>query len=709
MQQVQERRERATVALAAQQAFEQTEQSYRDGAERLEAVTTARTKCSQVRAVEQERLLRADGVIAFARWQAAANAAESARQRRQEANDQREQARQLETRAAENRASAASASLPNLEELSTLLDFQRRIDLAEAALGGGLSLVVEPRKPLAVQIWADGIARVASSNATEVEATRTIEISIGDLLDLRVVAGDANSRREAARLRTEWAQNASPVLALAKVTTLAELQEAVAARSALMAEGERLAQEARGIELRATEAESRAVELEILGKDAAVRRQALTGQDQAVLQKEFVRLGSTDALAEREQQACRQALETASNALAKLNADVAAAEADVRNLAEQLQRAHDACDVTLASLNGEDPSSVLANADRTLDELRAQSKALEIELLTVIDQRDTKVARAEQQQSAAAANLEAAQAAEADARNLLAQAQNTFARADAELGIMREQADKDDLPGALQLLQAREAEVAAIVASGALATDEEVADVEREVSEHDARIDNIRQLLNEAEGALRQVGGTTLRDEIADLSQARERAEGRERVLNIQAEAWQLLRDTLRESEDAEGAHLGRALSEPVTERFADLTASRYGALSLGPALTAQGVSVSGATAPADSVLAALSVGTKEQLATLLRLAIAEQLRSAIVLDDHLVQTDNSRLAWFGQTLRSTATKTQVIVLTCHPEDYISPGDFPEENGPPFRDIAAGAVRAIDLGRAVRRYNPKGS
>jgi hypothetical protein len=58
---------------------------------------------------------------------------------------------------------------------------------------------------------------------------------------------------------------------------------------------------------------------------------------------------------------------------------------------------------------------------------------------------------------------------------------------------------------------------------------------------------------------------------------------------------------------------------------------------------------------PGDSVLEVLSVGTREQLATLLRLAIAEQLRSAIVLDDHLVQTDATRLAWFRQTLRSAA------------------------------------------------------
>ena len=30
-----------------------------------------------------------------------------------------------------------------------------------------------------------------------------------------------------------------------------------------------------------------------------------------------------------------------------------------------------------------------------------------------------------------------------------------------------------------------------------------------------------------------------------------------------------------------------------------------------------------------------------------------------------------------------------------------------DDDGPPFRDVAAGAVRAIDLGRAIHRWAPK--
>src|SRR5207247_5766540 len=46
-----------------------------------------------------------------------------------------------------------------------------------------------------------------------------------------------------------------------------------------------------------------------------------------------------------------------------------------------------------------------------------------------------------------------------------------------------------------------------------------------------------------------------------------------------------------------------------------------------------------------------LSVGTREQLATLLRLAIAGYLHTAVVLDDQLVHSDSERLGWFSERL----------------------------------------------------------
>jgi uncharacterized protein YhaN len=103
-----------------------------------------------------------------------------------------------------------------------------------------------------------------------------------------------------------------------------------------------------------------------------------------------------------------------------------------------------------------------------------------------------------------------------------------------------------------------------------------------------------------------------------------------------------------------------------------------------------------------DDVLSALSVGTRDQLAALIRLTIADQLRSAVVLDDHLVHSDLARLQWFREVLQKTAINAQVIVLTCRAEDYVRPDEMPVDSA--TRDVAAGTIRTIDAVQVVSRY-----
>jgi uncharacterized protein YhaN len=74
-----------------------------------------------------------------------------------------------------------------------------------------------------------------------------------------------------------------------------------------------------------------------------------------------------------------------------------------------------------------------------------------------------------------------------------------------------------------------------------------------------------------------------------------------------------------------------------------------------------------------------LSVGTREQLAVLTRLAFADLLRergqeSPIVLDDALVYSDDSRFAEMQKILMQASASTQIIVLTCHEQAYSNLG-----------------------------------
>jgi uncharacterized protein YhaN len=204
------------------------------------------------------------------------------------------------------------------------------------------------------------------------------------------------------------------------------------------------------------------------------------------------------------------------------------------------------------------------------------------------------------------------------------------------------------------------------------------------------------------EGALSKVGGAALREEVERIEEARVAAETRERELEVDADAWKLLRDTLREVENDEGAHLGRALAGPVTARFEELTGGRYRGLRLDAALKSEALEAMATSASGDEVLDALSVGTRDQLAVLIRLTIADQLKSTIVLDDHLVHTDPARLRWFRDMLQRTAVNTQVIVLTCRPEDYLPHEELLIDTA--IHDTAAGTLRAINGARVIKRW-----
>src|SRR5204862_687284 len=152
------------------------------------------------------------------------------------------------------------------------------------------------------------------------------------------------------------------------------------------------------------------------------------------------------------------------------------------------------------------------------------------------------------------------------------------------LNEIRAQVEKLDRNAAVLLVSQREAELAAFpIETPATLVDVESArsNVETANREHN----RVKEELNMKEGALSKVGGAALREEVERIEEARVAAETHERELEVDADAWKLLRDTLREVENDEGAHLGRALAGPVTTRFEELTGGRYRGLRLDAAL----------------------------------------------------------------------------------------------------------------------------
>lgn len=202
------------------------------------------------------------------------------------------------------------------------------------------------------------------------------------------------------------------------------------------------------------------------------------------------------------------------------------------------------------------------------------------------------------------------------------------------------------------------------------------------------QLDRCTNDLNHARGQLHLIAGHVGSERLAQQQEAMNLAH--EEVLErerTERGALRLLRE-IENVEEERATHLGRALAGPVTGAFRALTDGRYGLISLAPGLKTEHVEAHGGARQLEH----LSVGTREQLAILLRLAIAGYLQTAVVLDDQLVHSDTERLAWFSDRLRASAREHdhQVIIFTCRPGDYLS------------RE-ADSAVTVVDLAALISR------
>lgn len=70
-----------------------------------------------------------------------------------------------------------------------------------------------------------------------------------------------------------------------------------------------------------------------------------------------------------------------------------------------------------------------------------------------------------------------------------------------------------------------------------------------------------------------------------------------------------------------------------------------------------------------------LSLGAREQLGVVARLAYADLLKAAgrptlLILDDALVNTDQARLGQMKRVLYDAASRHQILVLSCHPQAW---------------------------------------
>lgn len=698
------KRQNLSAAIAAAKAASQAEQ------EKNAAIEAARSTRALLEKAERElnnaevEAGLAKAILAYGRWRVAgirARDAEKATERaaalRADAATNEEKVTALEADLKVREARIEKAKLPSDETVRALAAAERELKIAEAALGGGFSVAVRSRGQ-AVRASVDGKKELAEVEAeTILEAQRSVKLAIGKTVDVEITAGAPEKRRAFETLKKKWAVDHEPLLTRLGFGNGDELaaaaREHAERRRALGVDRQQLDTLQKEITTLLGSADREEEQAKTLAVDAEElnRLKALIGDaDEKILSRQFDVLGKNwEAQAETLLTSRTRTLDNERQKVTQ--ASKAAGLADFKS-AECTKRAAEAALGAADAKELDKELSALTAAER---EAKSALSALSSAAGDAVQKAEAAVAEANdliaEMENAAGAARTALDAAEVAARE-----------AELELASVRGVLQTMDRGAAQSVLDARKRELAAFGDSRPT-SESDVKAADQAAATKSAKLEEARQELHKLEGALSQVAGAAVREEVMRLEEALAIAKQQEREIEIDADAWKLLHDTVREVENEEGAHLGRALAAPLTRRFAEITRGRYETIKLDGELRTEGLAVAGVHVAEDEVIGALSVGTRDQLATLIRLTIAEQLKSAIVLDDQLVHTDRSRLEWFRRAFIKVSIDAQVIVLTCRPGDYLLESEL--QGDAPIRDVSGGTIRALDAERLFTRWD----
>ncbi len=342
-----------------------------------------------------------------------------------------------------------------------------------------------------------------------------------------------------------------------------------------------------------------------------------------------------------------------------------------------------------------DPADELAGVEERLKERKARTRKLEEEDLALdgpgvsreiralSEERDDLEARREQLSSEAEEareSYEAAIEARSKARSALAQETSTLEGYRRQVsGLLKPYGDRKHLAS---LLEEKGKEVSRQEArrEGLQTAVQET--VEKPRAERDDLLSQIKALqesLHEDEkaetgilSALETLAQESLYSRIGDLEASLEVKKARLVTLRRRAEGAKVLRSLVQELQEERTGVLAGPVSERLSDWLAELTDGAYDAVRLSTELKPAEVRFS--RYDADLEVGELSHGTQEQLVVLLRLAIAMALsqeeRQLVVLDDRLVNSDPVRMRRFRPILEEAADSCQILLATCTETPY---------------------------------------
>ena len=575
-------------------------------------------------------------------------------------------AREARAEAAVKRAEAAlideslGTAFPNAEGRAAIEQAWTTLQMREAALRGGFRVALALNADAEAAI--DGHpSRDVAADAT-IDAEREVVLALPNLGTVTVRPGDPSAHAALEEARAGWAVHAATLERLG-LTTVEALGVAAREREARAQEQATLLRDAELLEAKAAPLD--AEELESLRDTLQTAQAALEDVDAAACRAEVEARGEAlgAAVSEAEAEASR-----AEAAVTLADRDVGEAQLQLR-LAEQRVAAAAKAEQAVR-LDAADPEAAAQALQKDLASVDTRRAALEAAARADAEAAKQRAAQAQIALEQAEAALVSATARETTARKALESARASWTSSEAALEVRREQAKHQDPLAAAERVARAEDALSAHPAPTEDLSEAVVEAARAALVQAEEALEDAERAVRQQEGALQQVGGQVVRERAQMAREALEEAERQEVEVDLDYQGWRLLLETLREVENETGAHLGRALDQELAGRLEALSHGRYQGARLGADLETEGV----VTSQGLQMLERFSEGVKEQIATLLRVSVAEHLGTMLVLDDHLAQTDPARAQWFRKLLRESAAGIQVVVLTCRPGDYLGDG-----------------------------------
>ncbi|WP_373319565.1 ATP-binding protein, partial [Gluconacetobacter johannae] len=198
---------------------------------------------------------------------------------------------------------------------------------------------------------------------------------------------------------------------------------------------------------------------------------------------------------------------------------------------------------------------------------------------------------------------------------------------------------------------------------------------ERLIQDGQARLGALRQDMAALEARIRAAEGDGLDERIAGQERLRESCAAERAACAREVAILHCLRDSLTAAERAATERYLAPLCRAIQPALAALFPRA------GVTMEAD-FSVSRLTRRMDEPFDTLSDGTREQIAVLVRLGLADLLRARgrpamLVLDDALTYSDAGRLERLFDILTDAADRMQILVLTCRAELFTDLGARP--------------------------------